>query len=86
MTVFCGPIAFLGITVPHLARTVTGDARHRVLLPAVVLIGAAVALVCDIVAQMPGSERTLPLNGVTSIVGAPIVIWLLIRRRPEVSA
>ena len=86
VTVFCGPIAFLGIAVPHLARTVTGDARHRVLLPAVVLIGAAVALVCDIMAQMPGSERTLPLNGVTSIVGAPIVIWLLIRRRPEVSA
>lgn len=86
VTVFCGPIAFLGIAVPHVARTVMGDARHSVLLPAVVLIGASVALVCDILAQLPGSDRTLPLNGVTALVGAPIVISLLVHRRPEIAA
>ena len=83
VTVFCGPIAFLGIAVPHVARLLTGDARHRVLIPTVVLLGAAVALVCDIVAQLPGSDRTLPLNGVTALVGAPVVISLLVRRRTE---
>jgi iron complex transport system permease protein len=82
VTAFCGPIAFLGIAVPHLTRGMMRQARHRVVLPATALCGAFVALVCEIVAQLPGSERVLPLNAITALLGAPVVVWVLIRRRP----
>lgn len=81
VTAFCGPIAFLGIAIPHIARALTGTSDHRVLVPAVVLAGAALALVAQIVALVVGREGMLPLNAVTSIIGAPIVIIVLLRTR-----
>lgn len=81
ITAFAGPIAFVGLAVPHLIRQVIPVNDHKILLPAVILGGAILMLLCDIVAQLPGSENTLPINAVTSLVGAPVVIWLLVRRR-----
>jgi iron complex transport system permease protein len=81
VTAFCGPIAFLGIAVPHLCRGLLGTSNHRVLLPAVVLLGGAVALIAQIVSLMPGNAGVLPLNAVTSIIGAPVVVAILLRTR-----
>ena len=81
VTAFCGPIAFLGIAVPHLCRSLFGTSDHRVLLPAVTILGATLALVADLVAQLPGSQLTLPLNAVTALIGAPVVTWIILRRR-----
>lgn len=81
VTAFCGPIAFVGLSVPHLTRLLVPTADHRKLLPAVMLGGAILLLGCDILAQMPGSEKVLPINVVTSLIGAPVVIWLIVRRR-----
>lgn len=80
VTAFCGPIAFIGIAVPHIARLVFKTGDHRILFPASALIGAAVLLACDTISQLPGSAQTLPINAVTSLVGAPMVIWLILRR------
>ncbi|WP_143961898.1 iron ABC transporter permease [Litoribacter populi] len=79
-TAFCGPIAFIGIAVPHIARLVFKTSDHRILFPASAIIGAAVLLLCDAVSQMPSSAQTLPINSVTSLIGAPMVIWLILRR------
>ena len=79
VTAFCGPIAFLGIAVPHLCRGLLGTSDHRVLVPAVVLMGGAVALVAQIVSLLPGSAGVLPLNAVTSLIGAPVVVAVLLR-------
>ncbi len=81
ITAFCGPIAFVGIAVPHLARMLFNSADHKILLPATLLIGAILMLVCDSIAQMPGSDYTLPINAITSLLGAPLVIWLIIKKR-----
>ncbi len=81
ITAFAGPIAFIGLAVPHLIRQVIPVNDHRILLPAVILGGAILMLLCDIVAQLPGSGHTLPINAITSLVGAPVVIWLLVRKR-----
>ncbi|MEM9685658.1 MAG: iron ABC transporter permease [Bacteroidota bacterium] len=81
ITSFAGPIAFVGLAVPHLTKQVFNTTNHKVLLPAVLLYGAVLMLVCDTVAQLPFSEFTLPINAITSIVGAPVVIWLLVRKR-----
>jgi iron complex transport system permease protein len=81
VTAFCGPVAFLGIAIPHIARGLTGTSDHRVLIPAVILAGGALALVAQIVAIAVGPEGMLPLNAVTSIIGAPIVIFVLLRTR-----
>jgi iron complex transport system permease protein len=80
-TAFCGPIAFLGLAIPHLARPLFNSSDHKVLVPACVLIGGGMALVCDIIAQFPGSGKTLPLNAVTSLIGAPVVIWVIVKQR-----
>lgn len=80
-TAFCGPIGFLGLVIPHLTRMAFGTANHRVLLPGVVLLGALLALVCAIIGQVPGTEIVLPINAVTSLVGAPVVIAVLLRSR-----
>jgi len=80
-TAFCGPIGFLGLIVPHLARMAFGTSDHRVLLPGVALLGAVVALVCGLVSQMPGTDTVFPLNAVTALVGAPVVITVLVRSR-----
>ncbi|MGY6742215.1 MAG: iron chelate uptake ABC transporter family permease subunit [Cecembia sp.] len=79
-TAFCGPIAFIGIAVPHMARLVFKTADHRVLLPGSALAGAIILLFCDAISQLPGSAQTLPINAVTSLIGAPMVIWLILRR------
>ncbi|MFM1723412.1 MULTISPECIES: iron chelate uptake ABC transporter family permease subunit [Rhodococcus] len=81
VTAFCGPIAFLGIAVPHLARLALGTSDHRILLPGAVLMGAGVSLLCSVVAQLPGRDGVLPLNVVTALVGAPVVILVLMRSR-----
>jgi iron complex transport system permease protein len=80
VTAFCGPVGFIGLAVPHLARNLLRTADHRPLLPATALLGAMVALVADLVAQVPGSQLVLPLNAVTALLGAPVVIWVVLRR------
>lgn len=80
-TAFCGPIGFLGIAIPHLARAALGTSDHRVLVPATILLGGSIALAADIIAQLPGSDFVLPLNAVTALIGAPIVIWVVLRAR-----
>ncbi|MFD0862382.1 FecCD family ABC transporter permease [Sungkyunkwania multivorans] len=81
ITAFAGPIVFIGVAVPHLTRQIFDTSNHKILVPAVLLYGAILMLLCDIVAQLPNSELTLPINAVTSIIGAPVVIWLLVRKR-----
>jgi iron complex transport system permease protein len=81
VTAFCGPISFLGIAVPHLCRGLLGTSDHRVLVPAVVLMGGAAALVAQIVSLLPGGGSVLPLNAVTSMLGAPVVVFVLLRSR-----
>lgn len=80
-TAFAGPIAFIGLAVPHLVRQLVKTNDHLILLPSVLIAGAIVMLICDIISQLPGSDLTLPINAVTSIFGAPIVIWLLVRKQ-----
>lgn len=80
-TAFTGPIAFIGLAVPHIARTFFQTSNHRVLLPAVILIGGALTLACNFVSKLPGYDASLPINAVTSMVGAPIVIWVIIKGR-----
>ena len=81
VTAFCGPISFLGIAVPHLCRGLFGTSDHRVLVPAVVLMGGALALLAQIISLLPGSAGVLPLNAVTSLLGAPVVVAVLLRTR-----
>jgi len=81
ITAFAGPIAFIGLAVPHLARILFSTASHKILLPATLLLGAIVLLICDAIAQVPFTSFTLPINAVTSLFGAPIIIWLLVRKR-----
>ena len=81
ITAFCGPIAFLGIAVPHLTRNLLNESDHKILIPAVCIVGGLLALVCDIISQLPGTDQTLPINAVTSIIGAPVVIWIIISQR-----
>lgn len=80
ITAFAGPIAFIGLAVPHLARQLLGTQDHRILLPGVLLYGGILMLICDVIAQLPFSAYVLPINAITSLVGAPVVIWLLLRR------
>lgn len=80
ITAFCGPIAFIGIAVPHLARMIWKSVDHRILFPASAVLGATLLLVCDAIGQIPGSAQTLPINAVTSLIGAPIVISLVLKK------
>ncbi|AUC84590.1 iron ABC transporter [Polaribacter sp. ALD11] len=81
ITAFAGPIAFVGLAVPHIARMLFSTSNHKTLIPAVIVLGAIIMLICDAIAQLPTSEFTLPINAITSLFGAPIVIWLLIRKK-----
>lgn len=81
ITAFAGPIAFIGLAVPHIAKLIFQTSNHSILFWSTSLLGAIIMLICDSISQMPGSDITLPINAVTSIFGAPIVIWLLIRKR-----
>ena len=81
ITAFAGPIAFIGLAVPHMAKLLFQTSNHLVLFWSTLLLGAIVMLVCDTIAQVPGNDITLPINAVTSVIGAPIVIWLLVRKK-----
>jgi len=81
VTGFCGPIGFIGIAVPHLTRSILNTSDHRFLIPSSALVGAILMLVCDIIAGLPGSQTTLPINAVTAIVGSPVVIWVIMKTR-----
>ena len=81
ITAFCGPIGFIGIAVPHMSRFLFKRSDHRILMPATMLTGMVVMVFSDIVSQLPGTDRILPINAVTSLIGIPVVIWLVIMNR-----
>ncbi|WP_430425407.1 FecCD family ABC transporter permease [Maribacter litoralis] len=81
ITAFAGPIAFVGLAVPHVTRQLFHTTDHKIQIPAVLCCGAILMLLCDTIAQIPGSVSVLPINAITSIFGAPVVIWLLVRKR-----
>jgi iron complex transport system permease protein len=80
ITAFCGPIAFLGVAVPHLCRSMFNSYDHRILVPAVVIMGAIMALAADLMCTIPGNQTVLPLNSVTALIGTPVVSWVILRR------
>jgi iron complex transport system permease protein len=81
ITAFAGPIAFVGLAVPHLSKLLFQTSNHRILFVSTLLIGAIIMLFCDTISQMPGFDFTLPINAITSIVGAPVVVWLIVRKK-----
>lgn len=81
VTAYCGPIVFLGLAVPHLCRSIFQTSDHRILMPAVTFTGGSLALICNLIARMPGMEGALPINSVTALIGAPIVISVLFGKR-----
>jgi iron complex transport system permease protein len=81
ITAFAGPIAFVGLAVPHVTKQLFHSTDHKIQIPAVLCCGAILMLICDTIAQLPGSVSVLPINAITSIFGAPVVIWLLVRKR-----
>ena len=80
ITSFCGPIAFIGIAVPHLTRVLLPTSDHKTVYPVTIVTGGIALLACDIVAQLPGSQWVLPINAVTALIGAPVVIWIVLNR------
>ena len=80
-TAFCGPIAFIGLAVPHIARLLLGTENHRFLMPATLLSGAAMALICNLVCYMPGTSGVIPLNAVTPLLGAPVIIYVIAKNK-----
>jgi iron complex transport system permease protein len=81
VTAFCGPIGFIGIAVPHITRILLRTSDHKILIPGTILTGASVMLISDIISQLPGSDTVLPVNSVTSLIGIPVVIWVIFRNR-----
>ncbi len=81
ITAFTGPIAFIGVAVPHLARLLFRTSNHKVLLPATMLCGMIIMLICDMVSQLPGSQKTLPLNSITALFGAPVILAIIIKTK-----
>ena len=83
-TAFCGPVAFIGLAVPHVARMILGTTNHNSLLPVTILSGGAVALLCNLICVMPGEAGIIPLNAVTPIIGAPVIIYVILsQRKPQ---
>ena len=80
-TAFCGPIAFIGLAVPHLARLLTGTEDHRLLLPATILLGCGVALLCSLLCYLPPNGSIIPINAITPLIGAPVIVYIMIKRR-----
>ena len=80
-TAFCGPVSFIGLAVPHIARLLLQTDNHRLLLPITILTGAAIALLCNIICYLPGSNGIIPLNAVTPLIGAPVIIYVIARKR-----
>jgi iron complex transport system permease protein len=81
VTAFCGPIGFIGIAVPHIVRNIFKTSDHKILIPGSIMTGGIVMIASDIVAQLPGSEIVLPINSVTSLIGIPVVIWVILRNK-----
>lgn len=81
ITAFSGPIAFIGLATPHITKLIFNTSNHKILIPAVAILGAIFMLISDTIAQLPNSELTLPINAITSLFGAPVVIWLLLRKK-----
>lgn len=80
-TAFCGPIAFVGLAVPHLSKLFVNSVNHKILIPNVMMMGAILMLLCDTLSQFPGQTNVLPLNAMTAIFGAPVVIWVVLQRK-----
>ncbi len=78
---FCGPVAFIGLAVPHIARLLLGTSNHKSLLPVTILIGSAMALLCNLISVLPGSSGVLPLNAITPIFGAPVIIYVILNQK-----
>ena len=81
ITAFCGPIGFVGLAVPHIARSIFKTADHKILTPACILLGAIICCLCNVLASSPGAEYILPVNAITSLFGAPIVIWIILKQK-----
>lgn len=81
VTAFCGPIAFVGLAVPHLVKLLIQSNNHKVLIPATILGGASLLLGCDILSQLPGTTNILPINAITALIGAPVVVWVILRSK-----
>ncbi|MDF1673026.1 MAG: iron ABC transporter permease [Vicingaceae bacterium] len=81
ITAYCGPIGFIGIIVPHLARMLTKTYNHSILIPIVALLGINILLVADIISQLPGSEKSLPINSITSLIGIPFIVWIILKNK-----
>ncbi len=81
VTAFTGPIAFVGVVIPHFARTFFGTVNHKTIIPATFLLGSTLMLVCDMVSQLPIANRTLPINAVTALFGAPMIVWIVLKRK-----
>jgi len=84
-TAFCGPIAFIGLAVPHVARLILGTENHNSLLPVTILTGSAVALLCNLICVLPGENGIIPLNAVTPIIGAPVIIYVILNTKKLMS-
>ncbi len=81
VTAYTGPIAFVGVVIPHFARAFFSTVNHKVIIPATIISGSILMLVCDIVSQIPVANRTLPINAVTAIFGAPMIVWIILKRK-----
>ena len=79
-TAFCGPVAFIGLAVPHIARLLLKTDNHRSLLPATMLMGAAIALLCNLISFLPGEHGIIPLNAITPLIGAPVIIYVILKK------
>jgi len=81
ITAYCGPIGFVGIVIPHLARMVSNSSDHRILIPLSILFGVNVLLIADIISQLPGFDQSLPINSITSLIGIPFIIWIILKNK-----
>ena len=81
VTAFTGPIAFVGVVVPHFARALFGTVNHKIIIPATLISGSILMVTCDILSQIPVSNQTLPINAVTAVFGAPMIIWIVVKRK-----
>lgn len=81
VTAYTGPIAFIGVAIPHFARALFRTVNHKTIIPATIMSGSILMLVCDIVSQLPVNNRTLPINAVTAIFGAPMIVWIILKRK-----
>ena len=80
-TAYCGPISFIGLAVPHIARLFLGTSDHKILIPSTILIGCCMALVCNLLSTLPIFSATIPLNAITPIFGAPVIIYVIVNQK-----